>query len=69
MSVLKLDVEWEEMPERNEIKRVAFHEVCELLLASLGWMAKERFNSDEVDEKIHEIIRRLENTIFKEKRK
>ena len=50
----------------HDIRKCAFHEVCELLLGRLNDMAKQRFNLDEldVDEELHHIIRTLENVIF-----
>ena len=53
--------------ERTEVdvKRSAFHEVCELLLARISLFGKERFvNENEIDEEIHNLIRIFENTIF-----
>ncbi len=50
----------------EEIKRTAFHEVCELLLCRLSTIGKARFVAElEIDEEIHNIIRILENTVFK----
>lgn len=53
-------------PTTLEIRKTAFHEVCELLLARLGIYGKARFIK-EVDftEATHDIIRRLENSVFK----
>ena len=50
----------------HDVRRCAFHEVCELLLGRLNDMASQRFNLDELDveEEIHQIIRTLENVIF-----
>ncbi len=69
---LNLNRVWERRPDKirnEEIKRCAFHEVCELLLSRIGMMGKGRIsnNNDLVDEEIHNIIRTLENTIFKRK--
>lgn len=48
-----------------EIKRSAFHEVCELLLAKMNFVANARYvQEDEIDIALHEIIRTLENTVF-----
>lgn len=49
----------------DQIKRSAFHEVCELLLARISNLAKFRYTTEEeIDEEIHNIIRILENTVF-----
>ena len=50
----------------ENIKMVAFHEVCELLLSDISDLAKSRFiNETDIDTEIHRIIRTLENTVFK----
>ncbi len=52
---------------KDEIQRVAFHEVLELLLANLRVFSvehKEKISSREVDTEIHRIIRKLENKVF-----
>lgn len=66
---LKLAIEWSDAPYKNEIKKVAFHEVCELLLAPLTDIVQNSAAMDINDRMVHMVIRRLENTIFKEKRK
>ena len=46
---------------RHEIKEVAFHEVCELLLSELNQIANERFiEKREITKAVHRIVRRLE---------
>jgi len=51
----------------NDIKRVAFHEICELLLEPLGYLAECRFITEtEIEPARHDIIGKLENTIFKD---
>ena len=67
---INLALDWEEGTEvvtALNVKKCAFHEVCELLLARLGMMADGRIsnNKDLVTEETHAIIRTLENTIFK----
>ena len=48
------------------LKRVAFHEVCEVLIEPLAWLAECRFlNPDQLDPARHDIIHRLEEVIFK----
>lgn len=58
--------DWEDDGITDEnIKRVAFHEVCHILLARLVTVAENRFvTEDEVDESAHEMIRRLEHIFF-----
>ena len=47
-----------------EIKRCAFHEVCELLLADIGAYLESMFAEHFVAKQIHNVIRRLENLEF-----
>ena len=49
----------------SDIKRSAFHEVCELLLGPLESMVVQRYalGADDVREETHRIIRRLENFV------
>jgi hypothetical protein len=49
-----------EQLNNEEIKRTAFHEVCELLLARIRAMALGKFSEEEVNEAIHTIINRLQ---------
>ncbi len=52
-------------PTKHGVRFVAFHEVCELLLARLMTEAKYRFTSEEVvDETAHEVIRVLEKVLW-----
>jgi len=53
-------VRWNEI----EIDKIAFHEVCELLLAELRTSAMGTFADDVVSAEDHRIIRRLENAVF-----
>ena len=65
-----LSADWSELEgiqfTDHDIRKCAFHEVCELFLGRLNDMATQRFNLDELDveEEIHQIIRTLENVIF-----
>jgi len=65
---IRLSSKWEYEPARNEVKKCAFHEVCELLLCQLGVLATWGHSNDIVTEQLHYVIRTLENTIFKEHR-
>jgi len=68
LCTIELSTEWNASPVKWEIKKVAFHEICELLINQLGVLAKWGHSIDIVNEQLHYVIRRLENTIFKEKR-
>ena len=47
------------------IKKVAFHEVCELLLARMGILGESRYVSEvQLREATHEVIRTLETAVF-----
>ena len=50
----------------KDIDRLAFHEVCELMLSDLSWYGSEYFSQGIINEETHRIINRLENTIYKE---
>ena len=54
-------------PTEEMLKRYGFHEVCELLLGIVNDLAKSRFvaSEDSVDAEIHNVIRVLENVLFK----
>jgi len=69
IACIRLNTEFQVSMDSNEIKLCAFHEVCELMLSELTLMSASLFNNEHVSEKIHDVIRRLENTIFREKRK
>lgn len=50
----------------EDIKRSAFHEVCELFLCRLNIIGKyKQSRDDEFEEETHNIIRVLENVVFK----
>jgi hypothetical protein len=49
------------------VKKIAFHEVCELLLGEIRLVADSRYATPEmINNSIHGVISRLTNTIFKE---
>ena len=50
-----------------ELDRVAFHEVCEMLVYPLVTLAEKRFSvtEDNVTHETHSIIRVLEHSVFK----
>jgi len=60
---------WGEIPLKNEIKLVAFHEVCEALLSPLQAQADARYvTEDEIEASRHGIISILSNTLFRGKK-
>jgi len=65
IATLYFSPKWDYKPEDSEIKKVAFHEVCEVLTAPLCVMAESRYvTPDEIEAANHYLIRTLENTIF-----
>jgi len=62
---LVLSIDWEASIINDlNIRQVAFHEVCELMLSKISSRMDEYFNADENSKFIHEVIRRLENSVF-----
>ena len=63
---LQFSTQWEDSRplDRHEISKVAFHEVCEGMLAELGAMAERYVVQGEVARATHGVIRRLENVVF-----
>lgn len=59
-----------EVNDEESVKRTAFHEACELLLGSLYHQATVNGVTDYHDDMIskagHDIIRRLENTVYRD---
>ena len=57
-------------PTDFEIRKSAFHEACEVLLYPLRYLAEARFLTDsEIDPEVHNVIRTLENVLFKKEEK
>lgn len=56
---------WDIRPDAKNLRRSAFHEICELLTMRYFLLAKER-NSDikDIIEENHYVIRTLENSVF-----
>jgi len=53
---------------QSVLSRLAFHEVCELFLADIDGLAKDRYCAEQaINVARHNIIRILENTLFTEK--
>ena len=54
-------------PTDFEIRKAAFHEVCELLLSRLNTFAKYRFvRESQIDEESHNLIRILERVLWQQ---
>lgn len=52
--------------EPFNVRKTAFHEICELLLWELSDMAHAAYSKNMAEASTHDIIRRLENTVFEE---
>jgi len=64
-AIIVINPLWDYEPKDADLDRVAFHEVCELLLWPLHHIASERFVSEnEWESQRHTVIRRLENAIL-----
>lgn len=53
-----------DIPNSHSLSKVAFHEVCEVLLSDLNDLASVLFSRVKVNKEIHRVIRKLENTVF-----
>jgi len=60
-----LSTDWEVSITKEKIDLCAFHEITELLLVPLRAKAFYSFAHQEIEHDTHEIIRRLENCVFK----
>ncbi len=65
---IALSTEWVELkPTDLEVRKAAFHEVCELLLSRLNTFAKDRFvRESQIDEESHSIIRTFERAFWEQ---
>ena len=65
---MALATEWVALkPTDLEVRRAAFHEVCELLLSRLNTFAKHRFvRESQIDEESHNLIRILERVLWQQ---
>lgn len=55
----------EDAPSEYQVRRSAFHEVCELLLVRAGCIAfNQEARGEDWEEETHVIIRTLENAVF-----
>ena len=65
IATLALALRWNYKPKVAEIKKVAFHEVIELFLTPMEYIANSIYrNGGEFEAARHDVIRVLENTIF-----
>lgn len=66
-AVISLAKEWDRKPTTWDIKKNAFHEMCELMITNLAIMARSRwgFTMEDVEAAEHILIRTLENVLFK----
>jgi len=66
VATITLAIDWShERISTYQLKRTAFHEVIELLLARIGYLGECRFlQNEEIPEEKHNIIRRLENFFY-----
>ena len=65
---IHLNKNWDEQRplDKYHIKKNAFHEVCHLLFWDLRQLAHSRFlEEDEIENKEHEMISKLINSVFK----
>lgn len=62
-----LAVNWDDTePTKHAVRLAAFHEVCEVLIFRLFDLAISRYSTeDQLLEARHELIRTLENCVFK----
>jgi len=69
-AVIGLETDWgANEVTASEVKRVAFHESCELLFARIEALAADRFiQRRELREEVHALIRRLESSVFRDVR-
>ena len=65
---ITMNTEWEDQYKTDaQIKRCAFHEVCELLLMEFNILARSRYlDEEDIAHAIHTIIQRLTNTVYRD---
>jgi len=68
IATIKVVKDWRQFETTNkEIKKTAFHEICEVMFYNVRYLAEARFLTEsEIDPEIHKLIRILENTVFEE---
>ena len=67
VAIITLNTQWSEKITNYNIKRTAFHEVCEVLFERIDYIARARYiNDGEIEDERHNLITILENIIFDE---
>ena len=62
-----LNAEWESAPTEKQVRRTAFHEVCELLLFRLYFLAFDpKASVGDWEEENHCVIRIMENAVWEQ---
>jgi hypothetical protein len=64
IALIRLIEKWDYLPKKEELALIAFHEVCELLLAEIHNKLSCIFNKNETSRVVHTVIRTLENVLF-----
>jgi len=70
IATLTLSTYWNELSSDflndKTVRRVAFHEVCEVMFGRINDMVGQRYGliEEDITEEIHRLIRILENTMF-----
>lgn len=70
IATIFLNTNWDEKAsyefDVNDVRKSAFHEICELLLGRLNNMVEQRYglHVQDIEEEIHRIIRILENVLW-----
>jgi len=58
------DKEWYKNASEKEVDRVMFHEMCEVLFSNICMDMYKFYSESYVQERVHEIIRVLENKLL-----
>lgn len=64
--VISLGLVYDDILDDFQLRKTAFHEVCELLLWRLGNLGCEGYNHKTVDDETHKVVITLENSVFEE---
>ncbi len=68
VSSIFLEPDWQGNPVTSyQLRKSAFHEISELLFSRIYYLAAARFlhSDEEIEEEIHNLIRILENVLWK----
>lgn len=68
ISVVILNKKWDAtIPDDYNIRKAAYHEICEIMLSKLVEIARSRTTtSEQIEQVTHEIIKIMENTHFED---